>query len=357
MNTARTLHTTCLALSLSLFAIVATTACGRGAVPDQAAAYVAAELVAPDGGPARGRVEALLSRLVMSMSLGVSGLAGNADYEITLDGVALVTFSTEPDGSSLVGLSPEALGLDPREQVIAVREPGGAEVLVLSDPDATSGGTVLAEHAPLAAIAGGTASATFFASGGVWTFAVEIEGVDPGEYDVWIDGTLRATIDAASGGGAVKFSSAPGAGEQLLDFDPRVATIEVLRGDEYIFAGSGHAQILGIDLCVQANRSQALTAEAGGSGLAALSTRADCRRNFRVRIDSVPMGTYEVVVDDLVRGVIEVGEDENGFTEGELVLTSSSREGGVTLDFDPRGAPIEVRQGAQRYFYLDAFAP
>lgn len=355
MNIPRTMHTTCLALSL--LAIVATTACGGGAVPDLAAAYVSSELVAPGGGPARGRLEALLSQLVMSMSVGVSGLAGNADYEITVDGVAVSTFSTDPDGSSLVELSPEALGLDPREQVIAVREPGGAEVLVLRDPGATSGGTVLAERAPLAAIVGGAASATFFASGGVWTFEVEIKRVDPGDYVVWIDGTPRATIDAASGAGAVEFSSAPGAGQLLLDFDPRVATIEVLRGDEYIFAGSGHAQILGIDMCVQANRSQSLLAEVGGNGVAALSTRADCRRNFRVRIDAVPMGTYEVVVDDVVRGVIEVGEDENGFTEGELVLTSTSREGGQTLDFDPRGAPIEVRQGAQRFFYLGAFAP
>jgi hypothetical protein len=62
-------------------------------------------------------------------------------------------------------------------------------------------------------------------------------------------------------------------------------------------------------------------------------------------------------VGGVVRGVIVVGEDENGFTEGELNLTSASNDGGLPLDFDPRGEPIEVRQGGALFFSLDAFAP
>ena len=354
MNTPRSMHTTCLVLSV--LAMLATTACSRPAVLDLAAAYLSAELVAPDGGPAQGRVVALLSRFLHQAGVEVTGLDANSIYEITSDGVVVIDFETDANGAGDVSLSPEALGLDPRGRVFAVREPGGAEVLVMADPDATNGGTTLAEHAPLAAIAGGTGTASFSAQNGVWSFRVEIAGVEPADYVVWIDGIPRATIDAASGAGGVDFSSAPGAGALLLDFDPRIATIEVLHGGEYRFAGTGHAQILGIDMCVQAIRAQALVAESSGLGVVELTTRTNCRRSFRVTIGGVPMGDYDVVVGGAVRGTIAVGADENGATEGELTLSGVS-DGGAPLDFDPLGEAIEVRQSAERFFSLESFAP
>jgi hypothetical protein len=354
MNQLRSLRPTCLVLSgLALFATIA---CSRPPALDLAAAYLSADLVATDGGSAQGRVDALLSRLLRQIGVVVSGLDAHAIYEITADGVVVLGFETDANGEAQLNLDPEALGLDPRGRIFAVRELDGPEVLVMRDPDATNGGTTLAEHAPLAAIAGGSGATRFSAQDGEWRFRIEIAGVEPAEYGVWIDGVPRATIDAASGAGHVDFASAPGAGELLLDFDPRLSTVEILRAGEYVFIGSGHAQILGIDMCLLANRGQALIAESSGLGLAVLTTRTSCRRSFRVTIGGVPMGDYDLVVGGVVRGTFAVGADENGATEGELRF-SSIAEGGVPLDFDPLGEAIEVRQGTERFFWLETFAP
>ena len=354
MNTARRMHATCLALST--IAIFATIACSRSATIDRAAAYLSAELVAPDGGDAHGHVDALLARFLHQVAIDVTGLEANAIYEVTADGEPILDFETDVTGAASAAFSPEAAGIDPRGRVFAVRDVGGTEVLVMSDPDAANGETVLAEHSPLFALTGGSANASFRSGKGEWHFRVDIAGVEPADYVVWIDGTPRATIDAASGAGAVAFSSAPGAGELLLDFDPRTATIEVLREGEYVFAGTGHAEILGIDVCVQANQGQALVAHASGLGIAVLTTRGDCRRSLRVTIGGVPMGDYDLFVGGVLRGTIAVGADENGATEGDLTF-SGRAEGGVPLDFDPRGEAIEVRQGGERFFSLASFAP
>jgi hypothetical protein len=44
-------------------------------------------------------------------------------------------------------------------------------------------------------------------------------------------------------------------------------------------------------------------------------------------------------------------------TEGDITFSSSSHEGGLVLDFDPLGAPIEVSQDPELLFSIDAFAP
>jgi hypothetical protein len=75
-----------------------------------------------------------------------------------------------------------------------------------------------------------------------------------------------------------------------------------------------------------------------------------------VTIGGVPMGDYDLVVGGVVRGTFAVGADENGATEGERRF-SSIAEGGVPLDFDPLGEAIEVRQGTERFFWLETFAP
>jgi hypothetical protein len=355
MNSPRILHTTCLALSA--FALLALSACGFPRNPDLAAAYVSADLVAPGGGAATGRVESLLSRLSRHIDVGVANLTPNAEYEITADGVVIASFVVGEDGAAHIPLSPETLGIDPREHHFAVREPDGPDVLVMSDPDATNGGTVLAENSPLAAFAGGHGAATFFASGGVWHFEVAIEGVDPGDYELWIDGTQRATIDAATGSGKVDFSSAPRGDELLLDFDPRLAAVEIRRGDEYFFAGTGHANILGIDMCLQATRGQAFVAASEGDATATLATRANCSRTFRVQLNNVPMGDYDLFVGGVARGIVSVGADENGVTEGDLTFATNAGENGLSLDFDLAGEPIEVRASDELFFSIDAFAP
>jgi hypothetical protein len=58
------------------------------------------------------------------------------------------------------------------------------------------------------------------------------------------------------------------------------------------------------------------------------------------------VGTYEVVVGGIARGSLEVVDTGLGEIEGEIELDAAPDEPGeALLDFDPRGALVEVRQG------------
>ena len=68
---------------------------------------------------------------------------------------------------------------------------------------------------------------------GVQSFEVGIENSPPGNYELFIGDTLRATIDVADttagSRGLIEFDDMPHSGQALLDFDPRGETISVVR--------------------------------------------------------------------------------------------------------------------------------
>ena len=79
----------------------------------------------------------------------------------------------------------------------------------------------------------------------------------------------------------------------------------------------------------------------------------DCDRSFRVEIEDLADGSYDLFVGGIDRGNITV-TDVAGEHRGEIEFhTDPSEVGKELLNFDPRGQTIEVEQGATTFLSLD----
>jgi hypothetical protein len=333
------------AIALATLALVAHAGCHR-LTADPAGYFLAAPLVSPGDGVAGGRVEMLLSDRQRSAFLEVTALAPLAEYWVYVDDELLASLGTDAAGYAAAHASIGSPRLDPRGRRITVRDANDTVVRELAGE--THPEYREAEAAPLAAFGIGSASLLTLTLDGRRTASVHLGGAEPGHYEVRVDGAPRAALDAATGAGTAAIDP--------VDFDPRSAAIELTRDDVGWFAGSGRASIEGLDWCTSNSRGQSLVATSAGNASAALRTRVDCGRRFDVVIAGVPMGDYALLVGDVERGTLFVGEDENGATSGSISF-SDGESGATPLDFDPLGQRIEIRQGAALYFELDAFAP
>ena len=80
------------------------------------------------------------------------------------------------------------------------------------------------------------------------------------------------------------------------------------------------------------------------SGKAEFELRPN-RVDFSVEIEDLPAGDYTLKVDDIERAVITTGNTPSG-TQGEVEFRSPPEPGKLPLDFEPRGALIEIWDGA-----------
>lgn len=313
--------------------------------PTAASYYLGAPLVPLAGGSGSGRVEVFLATMLRSLYVEVSGLAPNAPHQVTLDGVAVASLVTNASGAGFVGRSVLGSQQDPRGRHLAVVDASGAEVLVLAD--LSHPGYRSAEFAPLASFAAGGGFVQRLARGGAASLRVTLEGVDPGSYDVLVDGAPAGVIDAADGTGS-------------LGLDPAAvgpdSGVTIQQAGVDLFAGSGSAGIFGIDWCATGRVTHPLGAFVPGNASAALSTRVDCGRRFTIEVRDVPTGSYDLVIDGEWRAEIAVGSDESGATIGDITFGSGDT-GETRLDFDPAGVSIGIQQDGFALFVLDSFRP
>lgn len=73
---------------------------------------------------------------------------------------------------------------------------------------------------------------------------------------------------------------------------------------------------------------------------------------FKVEVEDLDAGAYEVVVADTTRGELEVEEGDDS-TEGEIEFKNPSESGHPLLDFDPRGKHVSVAQSGTVYLEVD----
>lgn len=187
-------------------------------------------------------------------------------------------------------------------------------------------------------------------------FEVEAEDVPVGTYEVWVGGVLRGTLNVVDDGlgnveGEVEFDTdADEPGELLLDFDPVGQTVEVRQGGVTYLASTVGDPTPGTCELIDTEPDMTNTgADGDAKGKARLRQETDCDRDLRVEAEDVPVGTYELVVDGIVRGTFAVA-DVAGDVTGEIEFDNDPDQSGeLLLDFDPRGATVEVRQGATVY--------
>jgi len=314
---------------------------------------------------ASGKLNMNFSEKRSQLMLQLAGLAPNASYSVRLDGVDVDAFSADARGrASLRYESPlrnsraSAIDFDPRGALLSIHD-GLVDVLVADLTSGATGTGILVNEqtfvASTSVSGGGTARArTKIRKDGRQSFDVELQGVVPGTYDLYVDGVLRGQIvTTPAGRGKIEFDTKPHPRKGLLDFDPRNAVIDVVQGASSVFAGPLVARAGGVNSCNPSESEVALTPNVSpGKGKLRLRTRDDCDRDLRIEIEEVAIGSYDVVVDGIVRGQIDVAFDPtSGENEGEIEFDTDPDEAHeVLLDFTPDGAMIEIVQGASLVF-------
>lgn len=200
-------------------------------------------------------------------------------------------------------------------------------------------------------------------------FEVHIENVQPGTYSLVVDGDFQGDIVTALDGdndgaeGYIEFRSPQRRDYPLLDFDPRGASIEVFDASGALVLSSmapesgslddrrGAPPFGDEDILVTMSNAGVYP---GGEAYAELE-REPRFVIFEVDVEDIPVGQYAVRVDTIDRGILKVSEDSDGDTDGELEFRYPATPGYPLLDFDPRGALIEVVEGSITLFSIDTF--
>lgn len=207
-------------------------------------------------------------------------------------------------------------------------------------------------------------------------FKVEVEDLDPGTYDVVVADTTRGQIEVTERDdgteGDIEFRNPSEEEHPLLEFDPRGAHVAVVQeGTIYLEvdfpAREGSGDDDGGDdegdeddddddededdeteVEVDFNNTGPDT---DASGEAEFEEESD-RIEFKVEVEDLDPGTYDLVVADTSRAEIEVtGSDDDG--EGEIEFRRPPEDGHPLLDFDPLGSHVAVVQNGTVYLDVD----
>tara|TARA_Y100001933_G_scaffold263698_1_gene326218 strand:+ start:567 stop:2228 length:1662 start_codon:yes stop_codon:yes gene_type:complete len=202
-------------------------------------------------------------------------------------------------------------------------------------------------------------------------FNVDVENLPEGGYELRVGGEPRGTFEVFvtddGTAGHLDFRSPSEPGTMLLDFDPRDRMIEVLSGNEVVlaaatpveghFMGRGIAPFEGPDHGRFETEIQLLNDGVYPDGSAearmemlGTSGAGEPMMEFDIQVRNIPVGSYSVRIGGEERGLIEVTEIGNGQTHGEIEFQFPDEVGAMHLEFDPRGAMIEILDGIARLF-------
>lgn len=183
-------------------------------------------------------------------------------------------------------------------------------------------------------------------------FSVELEQMDAGDYEVWVDGTPRGelTVDG-SGEGEVEFKTPQDGNKPLLDFEVLDQLIEVKQGATTFFGdtfdGSGTGGSGGGGSGGSASKIEVFMVNVGPDGNAKGRLRHELKggkRRFDVEVENLDGGTYQI----LVAGAPVAEFTADGF-ETEIEFQDPVEAGKVLLNFEPLGAQVDVVSGGQTY--------
>lgn len=197
-------------------------------------------------------------------------------------------------------------------------------------------------------------------------FSVEIEDVAVGAYKLYVGGTLRGTISAATTASGVKgeiefsYGDDHPEGELPLTFEPRGQLIEIKNANgDILFShlfGNGSASNGGggagnSAMPVELKLPLISTgADPNGSADVKFRRKDNGDEDFEVEVEDVNVGAYELVVGGIVRTTIDVVAVNAG-TRGKVEFDSDSPKAGeLLLDFAVAGQEVIVRKDGTVYF-------
>ena len=305
-----------------------------------------------------GTISSFLNELGWgNVNVNAQGLAPGSVYEIELGGVPLGSVTSDANGNlSVVFQRPQGmLPIDPRGRRLVVSSGGQEAFGVVMSGSGEPDGIRVSEKTLLSKVGSspGKATARFrIDPDGRRRFEIEVQGVAEGTYEVFVDGLPNGSFEAPGGLGEIEYDTNPGElGKRLLDFDPRVARIDLLLNGAIVFSGTGEAQIPGMNVCSFSEDEAFLPetpAGAGGKAKVRVRTREDCDRDVRIQVEVPTGGDYDVIVDGVIRGTIATAFDPSeGLFKGEIEFdTDPDEPGEILLDFEVVGAALEIAGSA-----------
>ena len=189
-------------------------------------------------------------------------------------------------------------------------------------------------------------------------FYVQVQHLQVGTYELVVDGNVEAQIQVVqrllATVGEVQFTSPNGVGE--LPFDPHGKTIQIKQGDTLFLTGDFPAAGTTVQVPAHAAVIAAPMLRTGldpdAEGQVRFRNRVNGIVDFRVQIEHLAVGTYDLVVGNTVRAQIQVVQRFQA-TRGEVELRKPAEAGTLSLDFDPRGQTLQIRQGANVFLTAD----
>jgi hypothetical protein len=298
--------------------------------------------------------------------VSVTGAEANSDTTLRVGGVDRLTLRANGGGGvkfsfrSPAGGSSVPLNFDPRGELVEVVQ-GGVQLSNTLASGSSGGGSVSEDVSLMntGTIPGASGHARIREKRGVVDFDVEIEDVPNGSYDLFVGGVDRGDIVVSGGEGEIEFSDGGDDDDELpLTFDPYGALVEVKQGATVILTGNavgggGGGGGGGGNACTEEELRLDFVnvgPDTNAGGDARHRVLDDCDRDFRVEIEDLSAGTYDLFVGGVDRGDITV----DGTGQGEVEFhTDPSEVGKLLLTFDPRGQLLEIKQGATVFLSLD----
>lgn len=383
--------------------------CTGGLADDRRPNRAGERIEAALAGDGTGRAELDLRPGRARFEVRVRGVPVGDGYELDVGGETrgeFEVFETAAGGTrGRIGFrSPrtgptELLDFDPRGELIEVVAdgvvvssamlpdqgtlPGGNSAPFEHEFQGQGGREIEFELANLGLWPGAVATAELAMGSGRMEFEIELIGAPAGSYPVSVAGVRRGVIEVAEDGesstrGVLEFGYPEDDGQRPFDFDPAGALVEIFSGDTVAFDGTfpdfrgdgcdrddhgpgggdgpgdgpGHGGMH--HGCGDIDEVGVVFDNVGGAAYAGAGASAEYevhanRSRFEVEVESMPGGSYPLVVDGVQRGVIDVFEDG----DGEIEFGDPPHFDENTLDFDPRGATVEIVDGEGPVFTAD----
>lgn len=342
---------------------------------------------------------------IEDLDTGIYQLLVGGENKGSIEVVVTGTGSTEGEIEFRDPIEPGKLLLDfsPQDQVIDIIQNG---VIYLSSAGSSDGGNNGGNTSQEAPPFGDSETDVYMVNTGIYPlgqaeaklkqrpervdFKLEIEDIPLGFYDFNIDGEVQGILEviqtAVGLAGELEFSNPVEAGKELLDFNPFGAMLSVTQGPDTLFTlnfplspGTGNndadddcdgnsnddncdfgggdddcSSIPSGDDCDDGNsgNNQAVEVEvnfnntgvdSAASGSVNYEVRSD-RRDFKVEVEDLEFGTYQLVVGSQIITSFEVNT-----VETELEFRDPPEAGKLLLNFDPLNQVIEIKQGSIVY--------
>jgi hypothetical protein len=303
-----------------------------------------------------------------SFRLRIKGGPSNSELELKVGGVSRGTFTTSKSGSASIQFrsgsssgNSRLLDFDPRSELIEIEDIGDDKLLTSEGSDDSRSIDERSNLVSTGVQPGASGHATLRQKNGAAQFNVEVEDVTDGAYDVIVDGVTRGTINVTGGRGEIQFGDDNGG--PTLDFDPLGKLIQISQTGTVILSGTLLAGAPGVSVCTPAETITVLTnlgLDPDASGDARLRVRDDCVRDFRVEVEDLPVGAYDLAVAGIIRGTIDVATQPDLSVRGEIEFSSQPDDSPSTelpLEFDPAGQTVEIKQGTNVFLSATTGTP